>query len=218
MSSPETGFSDRASYILRQGEIHLVVTSGSGSSSPVSVWVARHGHGVRDVALGVTNVAAVLGRAVAHGAELAGDLTEHRDEEGRGSMQRGAIGVYGDVIHTLIERCDYDGPFLPGYRAPLAGFGSMGPMPGLTSIDPLDACVERGDLARWVDFDETVLGFKSIIYYHGDFLMNKAVADRSGHIKFPLTQPTEGSPFSHVDEFLRAGCLSCARQRPTTMS
>src|SRR5919112_3889078 len=67
-AGPETGVSDRVSYVMAQGDIRFVVTAGIVPSSPIVAHVAAHGDGVRDVAFVVENAAAAYGAATARGA------------------------------------------------------------------------------------------------------------------------------------------------------
>ncbi|RZK61066.1 MAG: 4-hydroxyphenylpyruvate dioxygenase, partial [Hymenobacter sp.] len=50
---PETGVRDRASYVLQQGKIRLVLTTAMRSDSPISEHVKLHGDGVKILALTV---------------------------------------------------------------------------------------------------------------------------------------------------------------------
>ena len=52
-AGPETGVRDRASYVLEQNEIRLVVTSALHPGSEIADHAYKHGDGVKDIALRV---------------------------------------------------------------------------------------------------------------------------------------------------------------------
>src|SRR6059058_2914881 len=67
-AGPETGVRDRASYLLEQGEIRFVLTSGLSSGSEVTQFAQRHGDGLRDIALTVPDATAAYSYAMEQGA------------------------------------------------------------------------------------------------------------------------------------------------------
>ena len=56
------------SYVLRQGEIDLVLTSALTDDHEVARFASRHGDGVRDIALRVPNAEQAYAVAVERGA------------------------------------------------------------------------------------------------------------------------------------------------------
>ncbi len=115
-AGPETGVTDRVSYVLAQGDIRFVVTAGIVPSSPIVAHVAAHGDGVRDVAFVVENAAAAYGAATARGAT--GVEAPHVVADASGRIVRASVATYGETRHTFVEREDYRGLFAPGYEAP----------------------------------------------------------------------------------------------------
>src|SRR5437762_9636324 len=115
-AGPETGVTDRVSYVLTQGDIRFVVTAGIVPSSPIVAHVAAHGDGVRDVAFVVENAAAAYGAATACGA--LGDVAPHGESDASGRIVRASVAAYGETRHSFVERDDYLGLFAPGYEAP----------------------------------------------------------------------------------------------------
>jgi 4-hydroxyphenylpyruvate dioxygenase len=65
---PETGMRDRASYVLEQGEIRLLVTSGLRTDSEITRFACAHGDGVKDIALRVPDAREAYRQAVQRGA------------------------------------------------------------------------------------------------------------------------------------------------------
>src|SRR5579884_9306 len=112
---PETGLSDRASYVLKQNALIFVVTESLRGDGDIAEHVRRHGDGIKDVALTVRDAKGAFEAAVAAGAVPVSEPKERSDDEGR--VVTAAIGTYGDVVHTFVERGGYRGIFLPRYVA-----------------------------------------------------------------------------------------------------
>ncbi|HZD87203.1 MAG TPA: 4-hydroxyphenylpyruvate dioxygenase [Gaiellaceae bacterium] len=205
-AGPETGVRDRASYVLEQGDIRFVVTSALREDHGITRHHARHGDGVRDIALTVPDATEAYRQAVQRGAR--GVAEPHRDEDEFGVIERATIATYGDTIHTFVNRTEYQGPFLPGY-ASVSANGHTGQGAGLTNIDHIVGNVELGRMDHWVDFYERVFGMTNILHFgdediHTEYsaLMSKVMADGSGKIKFPINEPAEGKRKSQIEEYI----------------
>jgi 4-hydroxyphenylpyruvate dioxygenase len=205
-AGPETGVRDRSSYVLEQGEIRLVLTSGLDSGSEIVRFAARHGDAAKDVALQVPDAAHAFREAVQRGATPVREPEWVEDEHGR--VELATIGTYGENVHTFVNRAGYAGPYLPGYRS-LAPNGNRSPGAGLIAIDHVVGNVELGRMNHWVEFYERVFGMTNIVHFGDDqiqteysALMSKVMADGSGKIKFPINEPAEGKRKSQIDEYL----------------
>jgi 4-hydroxyphenylpyruvate dioxygenase len=203
---PETGSSDEASYVLESGNARLVLRGPVRAGTELGAHVAKHGDGVIDLAIGVPSAAAAYQYAVAHGARGVHKPTVV--EDGSGRVVLAAIATYGDARHTLVERADYAGPYLPGYVAasPLTA-DQTGPF--FTEIDHCVGNVELGRMNEWVEFYHQVMGFTNMKEFVGDdiateysALMSKVVADGSRKVKFPINEPAVGKKRSQIDEYL----------------
>jgi 4-hydroxyphenylpyruvate dioxygenase len=204
-AGPETGVRDRASYVLEQGEIRLVLTSGLRADSEVTQFACRHGDGARDIALQVPSAADAYRQAVQRGAR--GVVEPRRVEDEYGSLEVAVIATYGDVVHTFVNRGDYAGPFAPGFVSVLPDGQRDGV--GLKALDHVVGNVELGRMNHWVDFYERVFGMTNIVHFGDDqiqteysALMSKVMADGSGKIKFPINEPAEGKKKSQIEEYL----------------
>src|SRR5438552_2636679 len=204
-AGPETGVRDRASYVLEQGEIRLVVTSALREDHEITRHQARHGDGVRDIALTVPDATDAYRQAVQRGAR--GVAEPRRLEDEFGSLELSAIATYGDTIHTFVNRSDYRGPFAPGYVSLAANGRQRGV--GLTNIDHVVGNVELGRMNHWVEFYERVFGMTEMIHFSDEdisteysALMSKVMTDGEGKIKFPINEPAEGRRKSQIDEYL----------------
>jgi 4-hydroxyphenylpyruvate dioxygenase len=204
-AGPETGMRDRASYVLEQGEIRLVVTSGLRADSEITQFAGRHGDGAKVIALQVPAADEAYRQAVQRGAR--GIAEPHWLEDDFGRVEVASIGTYGDTIHTFVNRGDYAGPFLPGYRSEMSN-GQVSDV-GLKALDHVVGNVELGRMNHWVEFYERVFGMTNIVHFGDDqiqteysALMSKVMADGSGKIKFPINEPAEGKRKSQIEEYL----------------
>jgi 4-hydroxyphenylpyruvate dioxygenase len=203
----ETGVRDRASYVLEQGKIRLVLTSALLPGSPIGEHVAVHGDGVKDIALEVPDAEKAYHEALSRGARSAMEPMTQEDEFGR--VKRAAIYTYGETLHSFIERMDYAGPFLPGYRALEVTPGQRARGVGLAAIDHCVGNVELGKMNEWVEFYERVLGFEQIIHFDDktitteySALMSKVMQGGHGKVKFPINEPAVGRRKSQIQEYL----------------
>jgi 4-hydroxyphenylpyruvate dioxygenase len=205
-AGPETGVRDRASYVLEQGDIRFVVTSALREEHEITRHHAKHGDGVRDIALTVPDATEAYRQAVSRGARSV--MEPRRDEDDFGAVERAAIATYGDTIHTFVDRSAYDGPFLPGYVS-VSENGHTGQGLGLTNIDHIVGNVELGRMDYWVEFYERVFGMTNILHFGDEqiqteysALMSKVMSDGQGKIKFPINEPAEGKRKSQIEEYV----------------
>jgi len=202
---PETGTRDRASYLLQQGKIRLVLTTAIRPDHPAALHVQRHGDGVRDIALWVDDAREAYRKAVERGARSEQEPTVLRDDGGE--VVLAAIRTYGDTIHSLVERSNYRGIFLPGFQ-PVEPKYQPSPV-GLQYVDHIVGNVELGRMNEWVGFYERVMGFKNLISFDDkdisteySSLMSKVVSNGNERIKFPINEPAKGKKKSQIDEYL----------------
>jgi 4-hydroxyphenylpyruvate dioxygenase len=202
---PETGTRDRASYVLQQGKVRFVVTTPLGPDGDVAGHLARHGDGVKDLALWVDDAREAFARAVERGARPIHEPRSLRDEQGE--VVIAAIGTYGETIHSLVERGNYGGAFMPGFVAVTPRFAP--PPIGLLYVDHCVGNVELGKMNEWVGFYERVMGFKNLISFDDkdisteySALMSKVVSNGNERVKFPINEPAKGRKKSQIDEYL----------------
>jgi 4-hydroxyphenylpyruvate dioxygenase len=205
-SGPETGVRERSSYVLEQGDIRLVVSTGLREDHEIARHATRHGDGVRDIALLVPDATEAYRQAVQRGAR--GVAEPHTVEDDYGKVELSAIATYGDTIHSFVNRSAYDGPYMPGYQS-ISSNGSANPGVGLKAIDHCVGNVELGRMEHWVEFYERVMGFTEMIHFSDEdisteysALMSKVMADGEGKIKFPINEPAEGRRKSQIEEYL----------------
>jgi 4-hydroxyphenylpyruvate dioxygenase len=202
---PETGIDDRASYVLEQGAVRLVVTSGLRPESEIAEHVRRHGDGVRDVAFAVDDAVGAFTAATARGAHPVREPYRRRDRSG--SVTRSTVAAYGDTTHTFVQRDGYRGPFAPGYEAARLP-SPVGPPVGLTQIDHVVANVSEGALGTWVDWYRTVFGLDELTHFDEEQISTEHSALRStvvwngGRVVLPVNEPAPGKRTSQIQEYL----------------
>ena len=206
----ETGLKDKACYVLRQGDICLVLASPLTPDHPDSPRLMTRGDGVQTIALEVADVNLAFEAALARGAK---GLTSPRFlEDEHGVYGLAEIALYGDTKHAFIERSRYQGVFAPGFKTidPDRYQPSTFRAVGLKDIDHIVANVEEGKMNEWVKFYADVLGFTLLAEFDDkaisteySALMSKVVADGNGRIKFPINEPAKGLRRSQIEEYLR---------------
>jgi 4-hydroxyphenylpyruvate dioxygenase len=207
---PETGVRDRASYLLQQDKIRFVLTTPirpdlSDEARAIADHVYRHGDGVRDLALWVDDARDAFAKAVERGAEPVHEPRVTRDDDGE--IVVAAIRTYGDTIHSLVERRNYRGLFMPGFRAVRPHYQPEGV--GLKYVDHCVGNVELGKMNVWVQFYADVMGFRNLLTFDDEdisteysSLMSKVMANGNDRIKFPINEPAGGKKKSQIDEYL----------------
>jgi 4-hydroxyphenylpyruvate dioxygenase len=198
---PETGHRGSVSYVLQQGKIRLVLTSALGPDHEV----AKHGDGVKVLALWVDDSRRAFEVAVANGAEAAFEPYMVEDDDGK--VWLSGIKTYGETVHMLVERKDYQGVFMPGFQ-PRNSERQVDSI-GLQYVDHCVGNVELGAMNKWVKFYQDVLGFKLLITFDDKdistkytALMSKVVANGNEYIKFPINEPAQGVKKSQIEEYL----------------
>jgi 4-hydroxyphenylpyruvate dioxygenase len=204
-AGPETGLRDRASFVVQQGKVRFVLTTSLRPGSPIADHVARHGDGVRVIALEVEDARQAWLETTSRGARSVAEPAETADEFGR--VTTSSIAAYGDTIHTFVERGHYNGAFLPSFRAEKAD--TVARPTGIKHVDHMVGNVGWHAMDEWVNFYSSVMGFQ--LYQHFDdndisteysALMSKVMANGNGYVKFPINEPAEGRKKSQIEEYL----------------
>lgn len=213
----ETGVRDKASYVLAQDKIRLVLTTPLNSHSPINEHLRKHGDGVKVIALWVEDATKAFEETTKRGAKPFMQPTVEKDENGE--VVRSGIYTYGETVHIFVERKNYKGTFLPGYKTWKSDYN---PTPtGLKFIDHMVGNVGWGEMNKTVKWYEDVMGFVNFLSFddkqiHTEYsaLMSKVMSNGNGRIKFPINEPAEGKKKSQIEEYLDfyegAGCQHIA--------
>jgi len=204
-AGPETGVKDRASYVLKQDKIRLVLTTPLHENHPIADHIKKHGDGVKVLALWVDDAEKSWRETTSRGAVSYQEPRNQKDEFGEVVIS--SIRTYGETIHTFVERKNYKGVFLPGYLPRKSEYKSVSI--GLKYVDHCVGNVGWGEMNKWVDFYENVMGFKLLITFDDKdisteytALMSKVVANGNGYIKFPINEPAKGKKKSQIEEYI----------------
>jgi 4-hydroxyphenylpyruvate dioxygenase len=207
---PETGTRDRASYLLTQGKIRFVLTTAirsdlSPEAKKIAEHVDKHGDGVHDIALWVDDARDAFAKAVERGATPFREPEVLHDD--KGEIVTAAFKIYGETVHSLVERKNYRGLFMPGFVAVAPHYAPPGV--GLQYVDHCVGNVELGKMNEWVDFYAHVMGFRNLLTFDDktisteySSLMSKVMANGNDRIKFPINEPAKGKKKSQIDEYL----------------
>lgn len=204
-AGPETGVRDRASYVLQQGKIRLVLTTALKSDSPISDHVKKHGDGVKILALWVDDAYKSYEETVSRGAVSYMEPVTLTDEHGE--VRMAGIYTYGETVHMFVERKNYNGIFMPGYKEWKSNYN-----PSDTGLLYVDHCVGNVGWNRMnptIKWYEDVMGFVNILSFDDkqinteySALMSKVMSNGNGFVKFPINEPAEGKKKSQIEEYL----------------
>jgi len=201
----ETGSKDTVSYVLKQDKIRLVLTSPLNSKNPINEHIVKHGDGVKVIALWVEDAKKSWEETTQRGAKSFMEPVVEEDQHGK--VVRSGIYTYGETVHLFVERKDYKGSFLPGYRKWESTYQPESV--GLKFIDHMVGNVGWNEMNTWVKWYEEVMGFVNFLSFddkqiHTDYsaLMSKVMSNGNGRIKFPINEPAEGKKKSQIEEYL----------------
>ncbi|MES2371343.1 MAG: 4-hydroxyphenylpyruvate dioxygenase [Bacteroidota bacterium] len=204
-AGPETGVKDRASYAVRQNKLTFVFTTPLRSQNTMADHIYKHGDGVKMLALKVDDATDAWHQTTLRGARSYLEPLVLTDDHGE--MIMSGIHTYGDTVHLFIERKNYEGVFMPGYRKWESNYN-----PGETGLLYVDHCVGNvgwNKMNPWVKFYEEVMGFRNILTFDDSdisteysALMSKVMSNGNGFVKFPINEPAEGKKKSQVEEYL----------------
>ena len=204
-AGPETGTKDRASYAIRQNKLTFVLTTPVRPDNPIAAHVSKHGDGVKAIALKVKDATSAWEETTKRGGKSYLKPVTLSDDNGQLVMS--GIHTYGDTVHLFIERNDYRGVFMPGFRKWESTYH-----PAETGLLYVDHCVGNVGLNQmnpWVKFYEDVMGFRNILSFDDkdisteySALMSKVMSNGNGFVKFPINEPAEGKKKSQVEEYL----------------
>ncbi|MBW8050903.1 MAG: 4-hydroxyphenylpyruvate dioxygenase [Cytophagales bacterium] len=201
----ETGLRDRSSYVLRQGKVTFVLSTPLSDDSPIADHIKLHGDGVKVIALLVDDAEKSYKETTSRGAKSYLEPVTEKDEFGE--VKVSGIHTYGDTVHIFVERKNYQGLFLPGYKSWESSVKST--EVGLKYIDHTVGNVDWGQMNTWAKFYADVMGFKQIISFDDKdisteytALMSKVMANGNDRIKFPINEPAEGKKKSQIEEYI----------------
>ena len=189
----------------KQDKIILFLTTPLQEDGELNAHINKHGDGVKVVALWVEDATKAFEETTKRGAKPYMQPTREEDENGY--VVRSGIYTYGETVHIFVERKNYNGIFLPGYKKWESHYN---PEPvGLKFIDHMVGNVGWNEMNGWVEFYGKVMGFAQIVSFDDkdistDYtaLMSKVMSNGNGRIKFPINEPAEGKKKSQIEEYI----------------
>ncbi len=204
-AGPETGLKDRVSYAIRQSKLTFVLTTPLRPDNPIADHIYKHGDGVKYLALKVQDATSAWNETTKRGGKSYMEPTTTKDADGEVVIS--GIHTYGETVHLFIERKNYQGPFMPGFRKWESNYNP--PDAGLQYVDHCVGNVGWNQMNPWVKFYEDVMGFRNILTFDDkdisteySALMSKVMSNGNGFVKFPINEPAEGKKKSQVEEYL----------------
>jgi 4-hydroxyphenylpyruvate dioxygenase len=204
-AGPETGMMDKVSYVIRQNKLTFVLTTPLRTENPIADHIYKHGDGVKVLALKVDDAAKAFEETTARGGKPYLETTVLKDDEGEVVLS--GIHTYGETVHLFVERKNYHGIFMPGFRKWESAYNPT--ETGLLYVDHCVGNVGWNQMNPWVKFYEEVMGFRNILSFDDkdisteySALMSKVMSNGNGFVKFPINEPAEGKKKSQVEEYL----------------
>lgn len=204
-AGPETGLMDRVSYVIRQNKLTFVLTTSLRPDTEIADHVYKHGDGVKILALMVDDATDAWQQTTKRGGKSYVEPYTLNDDNGKVVIS--GIHTYGETVHLFIERKDYNGVFMPGFRKWESNYNPVSS--GLLYVDHCVGNVGWNQMNPWVKFYEEVMGFKNILSFDDNdisteysALMSKVMSNGNGYVKFPINEPAEGKKKSQVEEYL----------------
>lgn len=205
-AGPETGIKDRCSYVIRQEKLTFVLTTPLRAGNAIADHISKHGDGVKVLALRVDDATDAWQQTTQRGAVSYMKPVSLQDDNGVVIIS--GIHTYGDTVHLFIERKNYTGAFMPGFKKWETPYYNPTPT-GLLYVDHCVGNVGWNQMNKWVSFYENVMGFRNILSFDDkdisteySALMSKVMSNGNGFVKFPINEPAEGKKKSQVEEYL----------------
>lgn len=202
---PETGVMDRVSYAIRQHKLTFVLTTPLKTNNLIADHIYKHGDGVKVLALMVDDATDAWNQTTRRGGKSYMEPTTLTDDQG--TVVLSGIHTYGDTVHVFVERKNYRGVFMPGFRSWQSDYNPT--ETGLLYVDHCVGNVGWNQMNPWVKFYEDVMGFKNILSFDDkdisteySALMSKVMSNGNGYVKFPINEPATGKKKSQVEEYL----------------
>jgi 4-hydroxyphenylpyruvate dioxygenase len=204
-AGPETGMKDKVSYVIRQNKLTFVLTTPLRINNPIADHIYNHGDAVKVLALKVDDAAKAFEETTKRGAKPYMETTVLKDTDGEVVLS--GIHTYGETVHLFVERKNYNGVFMPGFKKWESNYNPT--ETGLLYVDHCVGNVGWNQMNPWVKFYEDVMGFKNILSFDDNdisteysALMSKVMSNGNGFVKFPINEPAEGKKKSQVEEYL----------------
>lgn len=111
----ETGSREVVCHVVQQNHIIFEFQSQLNPiRNEMSDHLIMHGDGVKVVGFEVEDIDYIVAQAKQRGGKILQEVREESDQFG--SVKTAIVQTYGDTVHKLVDRQNYKGVFLPGYK------------------------------------------------------------------------------------------------------
>ncbi|XP_027200319.2 4-hydroxyphenylpyruvate dioxygenase [Dermatophagoides pteronyssinus] len=207
----ETGSRDIVSHVVKQNKIIFEFQSQlNPQHTEMSEHLIRHGDGVKVVAFDVEDIEYIVEMARKRGGKIVQEIRIDSDEFG--SVKTAAVQTYGDTVHKLVDRREYRGTFLPGYKKSeleIVDFLSTLPNIGLLHIDHVVGNQPENQMEKVAQWYEKVLQFHRFwsvddTQMHTEYsaLRSIVMANYEETIKMPINEPAPAKRKSQIQEYV----------------
>lgn len=165
---------------------------------------------MKDVAFSVEDARAVYNTAISGGAVSVMAPVEVKDDKD-GTVVLATVRTYGTTNHTFVERKNYHGIHLPGYRAVTERdpFENFTPAVNLGFIDHCVGNQPDNEMVPTVQWYENALKFHrfwsvddKMMHTEYSALRSIVVTDWDENVKMPINEPAPGKKKSQIQEYV----------------
>ncbi|KAM4855146.1 4-hydroxyphenylpyruvate dioxygenase [Urocitellus parryii] len=206
----ETGSREVVSHVVKQGKIVFVFSSALNPwNKEMGDHLVKHGDGVKDVAFEVEDCDYIVQKARERGAKVVREPWVEEDKFGK--VKFAVLQTFGDTTHTLVEKTNYSGRFLPGFQAPLLKDSLLPKLPkcGLEIIDHVVGNLldhEMLSASEWYLRNLQFHRFWSVddtqVHTEYSSLRSIVVTNYEETIKMPINEPAMGMKKSSIQEYV----------------
>ncbi|KAM4827569.1 4-hydroxyphenylpyruvate dioxygenase isoform 2-T2 [Thomomys bottae] len=206
----ETGSREVVSHAIKQGRIIFVLSSALNPwNKEMGEHLVKHGDGVKDIAFEVEDCEHIVQKARERGAKIVREPWVEQDKFGK--VKFAVLQTYGDTTHTLVEKINYTGRFLPGFEAPISKDPLLSKLPKC-NLEIIDHIVGNQPDQEMVSASEWYL--KNLQFHrfwsvddsqvHTEYssLRSIVVANYEESIKMPINEPAPGRKKSQIQEYV----------------
>uniref|UniRef100_A0A8L2Q085 4-hydroxyphenylpyruvate dioxygenase n=1 Tax=Rattus norvegicus TaxID=10116 RepID=A0A8L2Q085_RAT len=171
--------------------------------------LVKHGDGVKDIAFEVEDCEHIVQKARERGAKIVREPWVEEDKFGK--VKFAVLQTYGDTTHTLVEKINYTGRFLPGFEAPTYKDTLLPKLPSC-NLEIIDHIVgnqpdqEMESASEWYLKNLQFHRFWSVddtqVHTEYSSLRSIVVANYEESIKMPINEPAPGRKKSQIQEYV----------------
>ncbi|XP_049721833.1 4-hydroxyphenylpyruvate dioxygenase isoform X3 [Elephas maximus indicus] len=206
----ETGSREVVSHVIKHGKIVFVLSSALNPwNKEMGDHLVKHGDGVKDIAFEVEDCNYIVQKARERGAKIVREPWVEQDKCGR--VKFAVLQTYGDTTHTLVEKINYTGCFLPGFEAPTFMDPLLSKLPSC-NLEIIDHIVgnqpdqEMASASEWYLKNLQFHRFWSVddtqVHTEYSSLRSIVVTNYEESIKMPINEPAPGKKKSQIQEYV----------------